>query len=540
MNVEKDVAAVAVPEDPADMQETGSEYTTLSDGGQTGPEYSVKDNSDDKKKKDKKHTSTYSIKIGRAFTRLVLLTTCLSFIAIRLLYFNKQLSIAAGHNMELYNATTDMSHAHISEASVKSLFDTQLDTIDSLPLSRRFMEPHERCLVRSLYVANASLSSGPGFQYPNIRDRVTEWADEHCGRQVFSPLIVAKASTAKQRLEQHWANFAYRSRYLAERVPSFFREFKQEMFQAYVRYIIGDLHRHDVDVAKLKERIVADTTVPAKVLPDVPFGFAFVCEDGRPCRLTYPNGTDQATSEANSTSNITIALFNHLTTRQTKLFTIINDPKELPRITTTLINLIYRTQIALLILIMVLPTFADRTFLETFASNKSEVCILIAMLAFQCLIFIIAPGFCIKGPLLFRAALAAELVLLVGIMTYLYIDEMYEETQLVVEPLHIALGGEVGDIYAGTDADADAQTVGKKMIRRVAVYEISSKWSEEYEKQFVIDMYNRVHYGTETDTFTESESESEEEYMIDSDTVDLAGGLTTLEVREVEGGWAVL
>ncbi|KAK1913656.1 hypothetical protein P3342_006899 [Pyrenophora teres f. teres] len=526
MNVHKDVAAVAVPEDPARMQETGSEYTTLSDGDQTESEYSIEDDSEDEKGKDKKHTSTYSIKFGRAFPRLVLLTTCLCFIATLLLTVNIQLFITTEYTTGLYNATTDMLHAQITEVSVKSLLNTQLDTMVSLPLSRSSMESHEQCLARSLYVANASLSAGLGFQYPDIRDRVIEWAGEHCGRQLFSPQVVVKAPTAKQQLERHWADFAYRCRYVAERLVHSLRNFKHEMNRAYFRCVIRNWVRYGVEIEKFEERIVPKTSTPAKVLPDVPFGFKFVCEDGRPCHLTYPNGTDQSTSEANSTSSTTITthntttLFNHLNTRKNNLSKIITYLKATRSTTITLINLICCAQMALLVLMMFLSAFVHRTFLETFASNQTKVGILIVMLARQYLMFFTSQmtQHSMKTLLLFNGAVLAEHALLVVMGRYMnVIIERYKATQLAVEPAFID----------GYDTDTDTETKTEEYI-------------SEQNKHEAPNM-NHTRYETATDVYTDSESE-DGEYMVGSDTVDLGGGLTTQDISEVdmEDGWAVL
>lgn len=530
MNVHKDVAVVAVPEDTARMQETGSEYTTLSDGDQTESEYSIEDDSGDEKGKDKKHTSTYSIKFGRAFPRLVFLTTCLCFIATLLLTVNIQLFITTEYTTGLYNATTDMLHAQITEVSVKSLLDTQLDSMVSLPLSRSFMESHEQCLARSLYVANASLSAGLGFQYPDIRDRVIEWGGEHCGRQLFSPQVVVKAPTAKQQLERHWADFAYRSRYVAERLVHSLKKFKHKMNRAYFRCVIRNWVRYGVEIEKFEERIVPNTSIPAKVLPDVPFGFEFVCEDGRPCHLTYPNGIDQPTSEANSTSSTTITthntttLFNHLNTRKNNLSKIITYLKATRSTTITLINLICCAQMALLILMMFLSAFAHRTFLETFASNQAKVGILIAMLARQYLMFFTSQmtQHSMKTLLLFNGAVLAEHALLVVMGRYMnVIIERYKATQLAVEPAF-------SDGY-DTDIDTDADTETK-----------TEEYISEQNKHEAPNM-NHTRYETATDVYTDSESE-DGEYMVGSDTVDLGGGLTTQDISEVdmEDGWAVL
>jgi len=303
MSVIKDVAAVAVPNAP-----TGScEYSsTLSDGEITESEYDDEYNDTKAENKGGKGDDVDSIKLSRAFPRLLLFITCLTFIVTALSGINLGLLMGSKYIELKYKTAADKTNAHNTTLGAKTMLYSELDALVSHPLPRVFLESYEECLVRGLHVANYDLS-GRCFEYEDMREKVVEWTTEACHRQKFTPQVIIKAPTPKQRLEQHWADFQYRSIHTVETVVGCFKHFKQKMHRFYISLNIANVlekglggSKKDDEPSAFQEDTV-DIITNGAAFPAALFGFQLDCEPSQPCRLTYTPSSNSSTTHAEDT-----------------------------------------------------------------------------------------------------------------------------------------------------------------------------------------------------------------------------------------------
>ena len=303
MSVFQDLAAVAVSNAPTGSYEYSS---TFSDGEITESEYD--DEYNDKKTKNKggKGVDVDSIKLSRASPRLLLLITCLTFIATALSGINLGLLMGSKYIKIKYSTATDKLNVHNTTLGAKMMLYSELDALVSHPLPRVFLESYEECLVRGLRVANYDLS-GRCFEYEDTREKVVEWTTEACHRHKFTPQVIIKAPTSKQRLEQHWADFQYRSLHMAETVVGCFKHFKQKMHRFYISLDIVNVlekglggSKKDNEPSAFQNDIV-DIIPNGAAFPTALFGFQLDCEPNQLCHLTYTPSSNSSITHAEDT-----------------------------------------------------------------------------------------------------------------------------------------------------------------------------------------------------------------------------------------------
>ncbi|USP78201.1 uncharacterized protein yc1106_05475 [Curvularia clavata] len=238
--------------------------------------------------KSRKPTTFRETRLERARPHVMLLAASLIYLTTALLAF--QISIASVSNLKRteYERVDDELRAHSSALRKEKIVYSRLDDLLSTRLRRNLMETHEECLVRGLKEAHYELI-GLGFQYPDVREKITEWVTEECGRLQHSPQVVSEKPTPQEAVVTYWTNVSYRARRVAEETLFLIR---QKLGWVFNRLVGSSQHEEAslrTDSATTDEvNHTNEPVLPARFLPPVPFGFALQCQSGHSCRLVYP------------------------------------------------------------------------------------------------------------------------------------------------------------------------------------------------------------------------------------------------------------
>jgi hypothetical protein len=84
---------------------------------------------------------------------------------------------------------TDVYNATRNEYTAKVMIEHRLEALQSYSLEPSFLETHTQCLARAITFADKAYSALPYGRYPAIVNATTEWAEDTCGKLVFTPQI---------------------------------------------------------------------------------------------------------------------------------------------------------------------------------------------------------------------------------------------------------------------------------------------------------------------------------------------------------------
>ncbi|KAF2643744.1 hypothetical protein P280DRAFT_546648 [Massarina eburnea CBS 473.64] len=138
---------------------------------------------------------TYKSKTSQARKPILVIIACITFLLIGLPIMQLGLYGVHGAFTTRYEAETARYQA-LKDDHIKDQFvHGRLRSLLSMSLDRRYFETHEECLSRAINFADAHYQDVVPYQgYANILNSTVDWAEDNCGKLMFSPQIYRSRS----------------------------------------------------------------------------------------------------------------------------------------------------------------------------------------------------------------------------------------------------------------------------------------------------------------------------------------------------------